>query len=219
MKMLVVKNVNGFVFHEAIDTAMKNDKRGKFVAIHKEEEYADMKVTILLDDGTAGIAVTKDNDVVSLFKNKKADPEKAIAALDLLIPIAVINGGIRMDCYGEHLAKKYMSHGFIPVARCKFDDNTASPDWDYEANGRPDLYFLVRFTSDIDALVRESAVFNDSYFDFIKDSLPYMEYDEAVRYEIEKTKTISMRPNQSYKQVIESVMSGDTLNQGGTVRI
>ena len=107
----------------------------------------------------------------------------------------------------------------VSITICKFNDDYAPRDWNYELNGRPDLYFLVRFTNNIDALVRESALFNDSYFDYIKDSLPYMNYEDAINYAIEKTRTISKSDNLSYKHVIESIVNENNLNRKRGVRI
>ena len=156
-------------------------------------------------------------DLISLFEH--SEKGKDISSLNLLIPVAVMNGGVRMNCYGDYLAKRYMSHGFVPVARCKFDDSQAMEGWNYELNGRPDIYFLVRFTSNIDTLVKECASFDDSYFEFIKDSLPYMDYEEAKEYAKEKIHTISELDNPSFKQVIDSIVIESASNSQGTINL
>ena len=205
MSILVAKKEDGVSFYDAMKKALSNNKRAQFVDLKTAEEYSSMNYLLLIDDGLAGIAITQTNEIVSIFKDQ-VNPLKN--AIDILLPLAVINGGTHMNCYGDFLAKQYMKNGFVPIARCKFDRACAVPTWDYERDGEPDIYFLVRFTSNLDALVKECSNFDSSYFDYLKSSLPYMDYESGLEYAEKMVDKISFHNNLSYYGVIQSVALG-----------
>ena len=70
------------------------------------------------------------------------------------------------------------------------------------------IYFLVRFTNNIDNLIKECAHFDEEWFDYINSYLPYMEYDEAANYSQELINSISNTDNPSYKMVIDGIVAG-----------
>ena len=82
--------------------------------------------TFLNDDGTVGVAVKDDGDIVSVFKNKKNKSKDAVSSILLT---ALENGGTKLDNYDGVLSKMYLNHGFIPVARTAFVDEYAPSDW------------------------------------------------------------------------------------------
>ena len=206
MKIIKVRNVDSNDFYNTFKEVKTNNNRSDFVDLLSKEEYEKMKTLVLFDDNLAGFAIENNGNIVSIFKDtNRTDFENA---LDSLMPIAVIHGGTRMDCYGEWLAKKYMKHGFVPVAKVMFNEEYASKSWNYERDGKPDIYFLIRFTNNIDNLIKECAHFDEEWFDYINSYLPYMEYDEAANYSQELINSISNTDNPSYKMVIDGIVAG-----------
>lgn len=172
---------NPQTFHTAISTSQDNNAHSAFVHVYDPEEYAEKRL-FLVNAGCAGCAVTKDGDIVSVFKNddmaKKDDVEKISIALLLT---AIENGGKKLDCFDGFLPKNYMKHGFIPVCKVRFNDEFAPEGWNFERDGRPYIVFFRHNGKSVDELLKEK---NDgTYITYDLDSLPIIEdYDEATQY-------------------------------------
>lgn len=95
--------------------------------------------TIMNDTGTVGVGIAQNGDIVAVFKNKNGGPPRA---LDTIMPIAIEQGGNRLDCYGEGLVRAYENYGFIPVARVEFNSEYANDGWTPD-KGAPHIYFMV----------------------------------------------------------------------------
>lgn len=95
--------------------------------------------TFMNDTGTVGVGVAADGDIVAVFKNKNGGPKRA---LDTAMPIAIEQGGDRLDCYGEGLVRAYENYGFIPVARVEFNPEYANDGWTPD-KGTPYIYFMM----------------------------------------------------------------------------
>ena len=63
-------------FYAKIGEAKESNPYGAFVTQHEIEDYAKMR-TFLNDDGTVGVAVKDDGDIVSVFKDNKKTKAKA----------------------------------------------------------------------------------------------------------------------------------------------
>lgn len=125
-------------FYEAIGKAKQENPHGAFVTQHTLEEYQDMRLFITLD-GTAGIAITSDNNIVSIFNGG----EKR-GVLKTLLPVAIENGGRKLDNYNsQKLSSMYELYGFNPISKVKFDSRFAPDDWNYERDGEPDVVFWI----------------------------------------------------------------------------
>lgn len=125
-------------FYEAIGRAKDTNDHGPFVTQHSIEEYRDMRLFVTLD-GTAGIAITKDNNIVSIFNGGQ---KKGV--LKTLLPIAIQNGGMKLDNYNSpKLSAMYELYGFNPVSKTKFNKQFAPDDWDYARDGEPDIIFWI----------------------------------------------------------------------------
>lgn len=136
----------------------------------------------LVNAGCAGCAVTKDGDIVSVFKNddmaQKDDVEKISTALLLT---AIENGGKKLDCFDGFLPKNYMKHGFIPVCKVPFNDEFAPDGWNFERDGRPFIVFFRHNGKSVDEILKEKN--EGTYTTYDLDSLPIIEdYDEAAQY-------------------------------------
>lgn len=114
--------VNGSEFKAAISAEKTRNKRGWMVDVH--EDYSEMKC-FLTSDGKAGIAVTKDGDIISVFSSVSGD-----SRLEKLIPMAIGNGGVKCDCYGGGLQNIYARFGGEAVGKTPFNKEYAPEGWD-----------------------------------------------------------------------------------------
>ena len=162
-------------FYAAISEAKQGNPHGAFVTAHDVSEYGDMKM-FLGDDNGVGVAVTKDGDIVSVFKNPNIS--KSRKAVSSILLTAIDNGGVKLDNYNGELSRMYLAHGFIPVARTAFVDEYAPSDWNYERDGRPDIIFWMHNGNDIETVARNIGT---QEMPDLK-ALPLMEYDEAAAY-------------------------------------
>lgn len=125
-------------FYNAIGNAKKTNEYGTFVTQHSIEDYKKMRLFITID-GMAGIAITEDNNIVSIFNGG----EKR-GVLKTLLPIAIENGGRKLDNYNSpRLSAMYEMYGFNPVSNVKFNSKFAPDDWNYERDGEPDVVFWI----------------------------------------------------------------------------
>lgn len=99
-------------------------RNGWMVDLHTKSQYKGMK-TYLSRDGKAGVAITKDGDVVSVFNGGSKR-----GALGSLIPFAVAHGGKKLDCYGGGLQNQYAKFGAKATGKVKFNPEYAPPGWD-----------------------------------------------------------------------------------------
>jgi hypothetical protein len=175
------------VFNRAICAAKGYNEYGAFVHTYEAEEYKDMKLFIV-NAGAAGIAVKKDGDVVSVFKNpdmaQKDDIEKINKELLLT---AIDNGGKKLDCFDGFLPELYSKFGFEPGCRIKFNDRFAPESWDFERDGRPDILFMIHNGDTVAEIKRKQALGEYKNYVDIKRTIPYVEnYDKAIEFVNEK---------------------------------
>lgn len=105
------------------------------------------KRLFLFDDGFSGFALNG-NDIISVFSVPGKSPRGAVANL---MPVAVEQGGQRLDAFNTFLPKVYSSVGFKAVAKLPFSREYAPEGWDYdyyskyfpETNGEPEVIFMV----------------------------------------------------------------------------
>lgn len=169
---------NPQTFHTAISASQDNNAHSAFVHVYEPEEYAEKRLFLV----SAGCAVTKDGDVVSVFINdnmaKKDDVEKISTALLLT---AIENGGKKLDFFDGFLPKNYMKHGFIPVCKIPFNDEFAPDGWNFERDGRPFIIFFRHNGKSVDEILKEKNEGTYTIYDL--ESLPIIEdYDEAAQY-------------------------------------
>jgi hypothetical protein len=99
-------------FHEAIISAKKASKFGAAVTAYQAEDYAKMRL-FLADDGKVGFALDG-NDIVSVFKHPDSDALHVAASI---LPLAIEQGGTRLDCFDTELPRIYSTADFKAVAR------------------------------------------------------------------------------------------------------
>lgn len=168
-------------FFKAIGVAKKRNEHGAFVTQHTVEEYKDMRLFITYD-GSAGIAITKDNNIVSIFNGG----EKR-GVLKTLLPTAIKYGGRKLDNYNSSkLSAMYELYGFNPVSKVEFNSRFAPDDWNYERDGEPDIVFWIHNGDSA-----EDVVLNFGRYDVPWDAVQeFNTYEEAGEYRDEIIKSI-----------------------------
>lgn len=134
-------------FREKV-TKLANAETNKWhasVYVYDEEEYKDMRL-LMSQDGSCGIAIKSDGDIVSVFSNA-GSPHKASA--NAMIATAVSLGGKKLDCFDTVLPHIYAQEGFVETGRMQWDDQYKPDAWDYDTyksfnDGRPDVVFMER---------------------------------------------------------------------------
>ena len=166
-----------------IERVRKGSKHGAAVDNHDLDFYRDKATSFVSEDGEATISVKKDGDIVAFGKTPNSkDPE--IAAK--LMYTALQNGGSKLDCYGERLAEMYQRrYGFIPVAKVKYNEGDADADMrryvqEVRGGNPPDIYVMMKNGDGIDTIRKTG---EDSGYELTDlDSLPVMEYEDALSY-------------------------------------
>lgn len=136
--------------------------------------------TFMNDNGTVGVGIAPDGDIVAVFKNKNGGPPKA---LDTMMPIAIEQGGDRLDCYGEGLAKLYAKYGFEPVARVEFNKTYANEGWAPD-KGEPYIYVMKHNGDSADTVAQKMGTYPKITDDQLA-ALPTYgknDYDAALAY-------------------------------------
>lgn len=136
--------------------------------------------TFMNDNGTVGVGIAPDGDIVAVFKNKNGGPPKA---LDTMMPIAIEQGGDRLDCYGEGLAKLYAKYGFEPVARVEFNKTYANEGWSPD-KGEPYIYVMKHNGDSADTVAQKMGTYPKITDDQLA-ALPTYgknDYDAALAY-------------------------------------
>lgn len=174
IKPYKLKEANAEEFHNALKIAKQENPYGSFVSLHKVEDYKNMKL-ILTEDKKGGIAITKDNNIVSLFKG---DSDLNNVAMTL-IPVAIESGGKKLDNYNSSkLSTMYGQYGFIPIARVKFNKQYAENDWNYKRDGTPDILFWIHNGDSAAEVVNKFGDTGETY-NLIKD---FETYEDAELY-------------------------------------
>lgn len=168
-------------FYNAIGRAKESNPYGAFVTQHAIEEYRKMRLFITID-GTAGIAITEDNNIVSVFNGG----EKR-GVLKTLLPLAIEQGGRKLDNYNSPgLSSMYELYGFNPISKVKFNSKFAPDDWNYARDGEPDVVFWIHNGDSA-----EDVVLNFGRYLVPWDAvLEFLTYEEAEKYRDEIIKEI-----------------------------
>lgn len=167
-------------FSAALASARESDaEHGWAVTPKSAQELAESGAKLITtQNGAAGLAVAKDGDIEAVYSNKAAGAPKGVTKS--MIPIAIANGGTKLDCYGDGLVTLYSQYGFVPVAKVKFNPEYANPGWD-ASKGTPDIYFMMHNGDNADAVVAKEGAYSIPTKAEL-DALPTMDYDEAYSY-------------------------------------
>lgn len=179
-------NTKSKSFYSMILNAKDKNTNGACVDLYSVSEYSKMNC-ISFDNGRAGVAVKKDGDIVSVFKN----PESSVKGfIKSAILASVKNGGDRCDCYsiGGALPTMYCDCGMIPVCRIKFDNDFAPDGWNFERDGEPDIVFMAYCGDSIENLNDRFKKYK-RFEEYADNEIPYIyadekecAYDKALKY-------------------------------------
>lgn len=179
-------------FSKALDAARTANRNGAMVDPQSVEELTEHGAkTFLNEDGTAGVAVESDGNIVGVFKNPSNRTRKA--AQDLLLN-AIAEGGDHLDCYvlqpevsQSNLGDIYAQLGFEPVAYLRFNREYADPSWDYDSFGEPDVVMWVHNGDSVETVVERTGDYH--YFtpgEIRETCKEFTDYDEAKAYQKEQ---------------------------------
>lgn len=185
-------------FSKALDAARTANRNGAMVDPQSVKELTEHGAkTFLNEDGTAGVAVERDGNIVGVFKNPSNRTRKA--AQDLLLN-AIAEGGDHLDCYvlqpevsQSNLGDIYAQLGFEPVAYLRFNREYADPSWDYDSFGEPDVVMWVHNGDSVGTVVERIGDYHYYTPEEIRETCKeFTDYDEAKAYQkeqLEKRKT------------------------------
>ena len=164
-------------FSSALTAARDADTRNGWAVTPEPGAKLDQRGarSFLTGNGTSGFAITPDGDIIGVFSNKAAGAPFGMT--QQILPLAVANGGVKLDCYGERLVSLYERNGFVPVARVKFDPAQANPGWTPD-KGSPDIYFMMHNGDSADTMVQNYGKYRLSTPEELN-ALPVMTYDKA----------------------------------------
>lgn len=200
-------------FSKALDAARTANRNGAMVDPQSVEELTEHGAkTFLNGDGTAGVAVERDGNIVGVFKNPSNHTRKA--AQDLLLN-AIAEGGDHLDCYvlqpevsQSNLGDIYAQLGFEPVAYLRFNREYADPSWDYDSFGEPDVVMWVHNGDSVGTVVERIGDYHYYTPEEIRETCKeFTDYDEAKAYQKEQ---IEMRKTAQASEDAGAVsVSGD----------
>ena len=174
-------------FYKAIESAKAANEHGAFVTKHTVDEYKDMRLYITID-GCAGIAITSDNNIVSIFNGG----EKR-GVLKTLLPLAIGQGGKKLDNFNSaKLSAMYELYGFNPVSKVKFNSQFAPDDWNYERDGEPDIVFWIHNGDSAEDVVLNFGRYEVPW-DIVQE---FATYEEAGEYRDSLIKAIEENENE-----------------------
>lgn len=192
-------------FYKSLRDARLVNKHGCFVSLDAPETYY-FQQNFLLDNGVAGFSLIN-GDLVAVHKNPILAEEKGYnhVAEEIMI-VAISNGAITLDCYGDFLANMYMQSGFIPTGKMKFNKEY-NPDWDSEVYGEPDVIAMCRAVQNVDELLTLRENNQMLTYSKIKETLP--EFDDYMKMLESRNKIFEsiQSKNLSYEQACDFIQS------------
>jgi len=165
------------------------------------------KRLFLFDDGYSGFALNGD-DIISVFSVPQKAPRGAVRAM---MPVAVEQGGKRLDAFNTFLPSLYSRMGFKALAKLPFNKEYAPDGWSYEfynryfpqSGGEPEVVFMVY---DPENASSETDVLVDDYDDGSLLQREYLLVDEDT----DQTSTADEIPSVD-RSAIEQLLSGQDL--------
>ena len=116
--------------------ARDTSTRTPFLSAHTADELAGHRL-FLSKDGKVGYALDDHDDLQNVFNNGGPKGSGKLAIAD-----AIARGAKTLDCFDGYLPDLYSKAGFEAYGRVPFDDDYASPSWDYASDGRPHVVFM-----------------------------------------------------------------------------
>lgn len=172
-------------FFDGISEVRRTHPYGAAVEVKQPSFYYDSTTNLYVaPDSSAGVAVTPDGDLVSVFR--KTDSPYDINP----ILAEASRNAITLDAYDINgvLPNLYANHGFRPVARVRFNPEFAPEGWNYDLLGEPDIVLMVRDVDGLTGLKEIPALqkaadgaLTGGYKDIIDDLPLFDDFDDAVK--------------------------------------
>jgi hypothetical protein len=165
------------LFHKQISESKKNNKYAASVFVYSVKEYANSRL-FLTPDGKAGLAITEDGDIISVFSYGEGK-----GRVPQLIVNAIKEGAVSLDHYDTVLTNYYAKFGFKPVAKVKWNNDFAPEGWSKKVfkafnKGEPDVVAMVYDGGNRNTIAERVGTFKDVKVSL--DKAPYVEeWDEA----------------------------------------
>jgi len=162
-------------YNQEMTAAMAGRPDAAQVEIKTPEELAEAR--LFRTENGSGFAIKPDGDIVAVFASKTEPSGGGYSMLQA----AVQAGGRKLDAFDTYLPAIYETAGFRPVARVRWNDDFAPPNWnkaDFAEfnNGEPDVILFV---------------YDPNYFGGKVDIPSFNDYDEAAKIqdaELQKVK-------------------------------
>ena len=163
-------------FHDSIAKVAADHPYGAAVTVKPPEAYTEPGTLLLLTPNKqAGVAVTPDGDLISVFKQYKSGTN-----IDPLLERAA-QRAVKLDAYAANdgfLMEKYAQFGFRPVARVKFDRAYADSNWPYAKLGEPDVVLMVKDKDGVSGAPEIPS--GKGGYKKVEAEVPVMSYDDAA---------------------------------------
>ena len=186
-------------FREGIQRVYDEHPVGKAVEVKSLDFYKDPQTGLFLsEDSLAGMAVTPDADLVSVFKH----PDSNANVKEMLGEASEY--AKTLDAYDVNgfLPNLYSQFGFKPVARVKFNREFAPDGWPYDKLGEPDIVLMVKDPENNIAPVKMDV----QGFDKVREQVPVMDGMDAWDYAAqfgEKAKAKSLDDDKMFMPALE----------------
>lgn len=150
---------NGDAFRALLIRSLENNPYRACVTVHTVDRYNGMRMYIT-EDGTTGMAITEDGELVSAFSRALGTPHPESVSqpfrpfnLSQMLILGIKEGASTIECFATTLPNYYSKFGFKMVSRTAFNEeyapsinNGALADWDYKLynrwnDGKPDVVF------------------------------------------------------------------------------
>jgi hypothetical protein len=174
------------LFHKSITESTKNNKYAASVFVYPVSDYKNSRL-FLTADGKAGLAITEDGDIISVFSYGEGK-----GRIPQLIVTAIKEGAVSLDHYDTVLTTYYAKFGFVPAAKVTWNDEFAPDGWSKETfrdfnNGEPDVVAMVYDGGNRETITERVGTFEDVTPKL--EEAPYVtEWDDAKKLQDKKKK-------------------------------
>ena len=168
----------GDAFREGIERVYDEHPVGKAVEVKSLDFYQDPKTGLFLaEDALAGMAITPEADLVSVFKH----PESQANVKEMLGEASQYAKTLDAYDVGGFLPNLYSQFGFKPVAKVKFNREFAPDGWPFDKLGEPDIVLMVKDPENTISPIKMDV----GGFDKVRDKVPVKDGMEAWDYAAE----------------------------------
>ena len=203
------------LFYKQISESKKSNKYAASVFVYPVTEYAKSRL-FLTPDGSAGLAITEDGDIISVFSY-----EKGKGRVPQLVVNAIKEGAVSLDHYDTILTDYYALFGFVPAAKVKWNNEYAPEEWNKETffafnKGEPDVVAMVYDGGDRNTIAERVGTF-ENVQGKLKEAPYVKEWDNAKALQSKLSESLNKVRQQ--KSVTDVVTEGRVNNfKDATIR-